>query len=153
MSSKKVTIAGRFFRRFLERLLRRNAEGPDPPQRIRDEVAVQVLRSRTWTVEQWAVYAAQLAEVSYRDGYLRGYEAGRFEAEGIEVPRLGRPTEEERRNWTLWEGHPSSIEVMRRRGDQGDPLAGVSGEDARELMDQFARHQGTYGRSPGDVNR
>ncbi len=137
--------AGRFFRRFLERLLGRHVEGQAVPPRIREESELQLIRSRAWTPKEWAAFAADLAEASYRDGYRRGFERGAEEVQGIPSRRPGIVGDEERRNWSIWSGHPSTVEMMLRRGDPGDPIAGVDSEDAKDLIERLRRHPGTYG--------
>lgn len=127
--------------------------GVDAPLRIREEAELQVFRHREWTPEEWADYAARLAEVSYVDGYRAGLEEG---AELAPARRpLGQPVEASRRGWSLWQGHPSTLEVLRRRGDPGDPLAGVPAAKASEFLEQLEASPGTYlirpDRQPGVI--
>jgi hypothetical protein len=50
----------------------------------------------------------------------------------------------DRFDWSLWGGHPTTVEVLERRGDPGDPLAGVPADKANEFIAALASYPGTY---------
>lgn len=69
-----MTILGRAVRKLLERLLGQWQEGPRPPRRYRDAArAYRVMRPLA-EAEQWELFAVELAERAYREGWMRGFE-------------------------------------------------------------------------------
>lgn len=59
---------------FLEKMLGRYREGPNPPSRLDVMVDVYAAGNPNATVGEWAAFAKELAGEAYRSGYQRGYE-------------------------------------------------------------------------------
>lgn len=133
---RKIVAAARgIFRRLAHR--RARARAVQPPLRLRDEVEVRLASSRGWTREDWAEFTARLAENAYRDGYARGVEDSARAKLGIPA------TSPEAFGWSIWDS-PTMQKVRARGADLSDPLAGVPEDQAVELLEAMARHQGTY---------
>jgi hypothetical protein len=70
-----VTTLGRFLRRALERFLGLWREGPVTPSRFFEQVEDFRAFYPDATVDDWAGFAANLADNAYAAGYARGFEA------------------------------------------------------------------------------
>lgn len=68
------SMLGRFIKRAAEKYVNRYYEGPDPPERLRELVAIFVDQYPKAHREQWIEFASELADEAYRSGYARGYE-------------------------------------------------------------------------------
>lgn len=66
----------RLLRNTKERLLGTFEEGPVPPSRIRSGVELFARTNPKATIAEWTEFAASHAELSYRQGYVRGFERG-----------------------------------------------------------------------------
>jgi hypothetical protein len=71
---EQVTPLMRMLRDAKERLLGTFEEGPAPPLRIRSGVELFARTNPKATIADWVEFAAGHAELSYRQGYVRGFE-------------------------------------------------------------------------------
>jgi hypothetical protein len=69
-----VTRFGRALRNLAERFAGRYYEGPAAPQRLAEMAVYFAQENPRATRKDWVVFAARLAEESYRSGYVRGVE-------------------------------------------------------------------------------
>ncbi len=111
--------------------------GAAPPPRLVDEARVFRLLNPTATPEQWEGFALAMASSAYRDGYLEGLAWRERMGADVFDEQLLTEVERRARGWTLWEGHPTSVELMRKGFDSADPLAGVPAERQREVLAQL----------------
>jgi hypothetical protein len=102
---------------------------------LAEEVELVLLRSRTWTPDEWATFTRTFAEGTYQDGYRQGFEEGA----GVRT----RAEQEARQAWSVWDSAEAE-RARRRGGDFSDPLAGVSAEEAVAFVDALGKSAGTY---------
>jgi len=69
-----MTLFTRWLRRLYEKVKGIFYEGPNPPKRLGDAVAVFAEMNPKATRIEWILFCTQLAEASYKSGWLRGYE-------------------------------------------------------------------------------
>ena len=69
-----MTRLTRLIRKLLERLLGVWHEGPEPPVRLREQVRLFRHMYPNATPAEWEKYAVRLAESSWRDAFIRGFE-------------------------------------------------------------------------------
>lgn len=143
----------RALRRALDWGRERTYDGAQPPPRLVDEVRAFRILNPLAGAEEWEAFALALAASAWRDGYDCGVE-WRERAGDVAYDRaLLTEAERRAREWTLWEGHPTSVEMMRRRFDPADPLAGVPPERRREVLAQLEAAAGHTYRFVDDAGR
>ena len=134
----------RKLRAWLERASGRYYEGPTPPDRYSERAKVFSLQVPSQTA--WERFAGELAEVAYREGYVRGIE------HEVRMPgmvrmlgeREARQEEERRHGWSLSARAPRLAALLRDR-DPADPLASIPDERARlEAFAAQGRMHGTH---------
>lgn len=112
-------------------------EGPEPPgRRIEERVQLFCLFNPQATAEQWRVFARQLAQNCYREGWVRGYEwlERGWSGPAVDPERL---TELEAHDWSLAEQHPDWRRMLNLGYDPRSPLANLSPEQRRAVVDLF----------------
>lgn len=128
-------------------------DGAGPPPRLVDEVRVYRLLNPTAGPAEWEAFALRFAVGAYCDGFTHGAEwhqrTGEMSFDEAQVPF----EEAHRRGWTLWEGHPTSADLLRFRYDPADPLAGVPLEHRREVLAQLEVASGYGYRFVDDAGR
>jgi hypothetical protein len=131
-------------RAWLERASGRYYEGPTPPDRYAEQAKAFSLQVPSQ--EAWERFAARLAELAYREGYVRGIEhevrmPGMVHMMGEREAML---EEERRHGWSLAARAPHLAALLRAR-EPSDPLASIPDERARlEAFAAQGRLHGTH---------
>jgi hypothetical protein len=132
-----MTRAGRFFRKLLERILGIFNEGPTPPRRISEEVRLYRALHPDATDEDWVQFATAIAENSYREAYIRGYEyAERFWPGPTDDPDALLALQNEQ--VSLADQHPRLRMLIELGYDPADPFGGMSATDRRAAIEQIS---------------
>lgn len=128
-------------RDLVERAIGKYYEGPSVPVRLREQARLFAHAHPLATPEEWEEFAVSLADVAYRDGYVRGFEWSERSED--------KPTEDEqiaeamRHDWSLADASPQVREII-EHGDPNDPLWGVSPEHRAEFFDRLGEIYGTH---------
>lgn len=136
----------RWLRVSAEKVARRFYEGPEPPERLFDELELFEKLHPNATADEWRIVARGLVSNAYRDGYIRGFEHRERlpKDEGYERQKW-LEAEAHRHDWALWQGQPTSIELRRRFEEQRqDPTANMTSEERSAFYEALARHNGGF---------
>lgn len=132
-----MTRAARFFRNLLERILGIFREGPQAPRRLSEEVQVFRALHPQATTDDWARFATALAENTYRQAYIRGYEyAERFWPGPADDPDALLALQSEQ--VSLADQHPRLKMLIELGYDPADPFGGMSADDRRAAVEKIA---------------
>jgi len=101
---------------------------PEPPKRIEEEVALFRVYYPDATVEDWEAFAVRLACNAHRSGFARGFH---WATKGwkLDDRNQKRIDEQAVAAESLGDAHPFAARLLRARGDEQDPLFGVSSPD------------------------
>jgi hypothetical protein len=135
-----VTRAGRLFRNLLERFLGRYYEGPTPPPRLGEEVALWFALNPDADHARVRGYVTALLDAAYRDGFVRGYE---WQERGWEGPAIDpeQLAEAAEHDWSLADWHPRARRILTDGMDAADPLANVAAPDRRRFHEALLAAQ------------
>lgn len=139
-----MTRFGRMLRNVVEKLLTRFYEGPQPPQRISEQVVAFALMHPQATREEWAQFTTRLAAGSYRDGFTRGFEWAERDLDRLDHGDPERVAELEAHDF-VWHapGHLTSDELKERV--EGDFYETLDDDDQKaRYLDAVGRYQGGY---------
>lgn len=133
---------GARLRRWLERAAGRFYEGPEAPARYVEQAHAFALQSPPLC--EWERFAGELAEVAYREGYVRGVEH-QVRTPGM-IRMVGeaeaRAEEELRHGWSLAARAPRLADVLRAT-DPADPLSALPDDRGRmAALEAMGHHQG-----------
>ena len=132
-----MSRAGRFFRKILEMILGRWHEGPEPPRRLSEEVRIFKALHPLATDEDWVRFATALAENTYRQAYVRGYEfAERFWPGPVDDPEAILAAQREQ--ISLADQHPRLRLLLDYGYDPADPFGGMSPLDRRAAVEKLS---------------
>lgn len=122
-------------------------EGPEPPPRLAESVKLFRLYYPDATPEQWEKFAVRLANNTYRDGFIRGWEwlQRGWEGPDIEPEQLA---EIQSHDWSLAASNPDWQRMLQMGYDPSSPLRRLSPEQRRAVVETF---QGA-GRFPVEIN-
>lgn len=139
--TKRQSIAGRFFRRLIEKWLGRYYEGPDPPRRIEEELRIWMYLNPDADRETVIGYCGFLLDSSYREGFTRGYE---WQERGWGGPEVDPEVlaELEAQDWSLADSNPRVRRILESGYDEADPLGNVSAPDKRAFFEMLSERQG-----------
>ena len=138
-----MTRAGRMFRNLLERLLGRYYEGPEPPQRIGQNVSAFATLNPRATVGDWMDFTTRYASECYRSGHVRGLEWAERDLDRRDPVTDPELLEDHRRNdWSWVQLNPSEEET--KRIVARDPYDDMSPEDRALALDSVGRAMGTH---------
>jgi hypothetical protein len=120
-------------KRTRERWLGEYYEGPEPPARLAQHVALFAREHPRATVSEWAEFASSHAMSSYRAGWERGYQWSAREDMGPKVAESERVAEELEHAWVM-DGVPGTVDDPRVVPEERDERA-----EAAEVVDVHNR--------------
>ncbi len=136
-----MTPVARFFRNLLEKALGRFYEGPEPPPRFREELALFRVMHPLATPAEVDAVVGRLIDNAYRSGYVRGNEAMERDPS-----QRGEPVEEllcaQREDWSLAAADPRIARILATGRDDADPLAGVPVDEQVAFIEALGRRYG-----------
>jgi hypothetical protein len=127
--------------RWLEKLLDRYYEGPEPPRRLAEEWRVWLALQQQPDIQMVNGYVGCLLEAAYRDGFVRGYD---WQERGWKGPSMDPEVlaEMQSHDWSLAESNPRVRRILEDGSDPSDPLANVAAPDKRAFIEFLAAGQG-----------
>ncbi len=137
-----MTPVGKAIRRIADRIAKRLYEGPEPPRRLADEVRAFRRLYPDASGDEWEEFATTIAENSYRDGYVRGFEWTERDLDSKPKDDPDVLAEQMRHDWAPSDN--PDVRLALQQGDPRDPLASASPEARAALFDEIGARLGTH---------
>ena len=131
-------------RRLVEKMVGRFYEGPEPPPRIAEEVIAFRRLYPDASVNEWSAFTQRIAENSYRDGFVRGFEWAERDLDSKPKDDPDVLFEQMQHAWAPSDDPDVRLAMM--LGDPHDPLANADPEAKAALFDELGARQGEHWR-------
>ena len=139
---KSPTRLQRWMRNLAERFATRYYEGPEPPDRLIEQVLAFAQAHPTANRGEWMGFAAALARSSYRSGYVRGLEWAERDLDKLDMGDPERLAEQQAHDFE-WHAPALTSADLSTAVASHNYLDALPNDEARAYaLDVLGRHTG-----------